>query len=146
MKELTDREKLLISSVIINKQDRFPMAIEERADAIKEYSKSLLVFDKLELYEDIRAEFEQLRDFIKSINFGETANYDGALTDLSNREKYIYYNVEMCFIEELPFEVLVAIKSAFQTMLGIKDDLKILELVTQQFNDTVDYLEYLHKV
>lgn len=140
--DLTDTEKLIVATVIINKQTANPMTLDRRAELIKEYSKSLQVFDKGDLYYNMKRELDQLRLFLKSAETGEVVNYYGNYSGLTKREKYIYYNTELMFVEDLPFIVLATVKSSIMIMLDIKEDKDLLELVETHINQVLDYLQF----
>jgi hypothetical protein len=139
---LTDREKLIISSLIIKRQSAIPLSIDDRIQLLKDYSIGLHLTDKEEIYYQMAREKDQLQEILTSLELETIADYFGNYTNLGIREKYILYNIELMFVDDLPLTKLSTIKSAIMVILGIKDDKKLLELVEDQVNQTIDYLEY----
>lgn len=141
--ELTDREKLLIATLCIRKQAVFYMGDFKRTELVKEFSKSLNVDDPENLYIQMKFEEDQLREMLKDIDYDQECNFDGMASSLDNREKFIFYHVSLMLVKDLPFEVNVTLGQMIKVLLGIEDGQKILEKVLKQFNDSLDFIEYM---
>ena len=141
--ELTDREKLIIATLCVRKQNVYLMGDFKRTELVKEFSKSLEIIDKEGLYIECKFEEDQFKAMLHDIEVGQEANFDGTYSSLDNREKYIFYNVSMILVKDLPLEVSISIKELLKVILGIKQDQELLEQVLKQFNETLDYIVFV---
>ena len=142
-KPLTDREKLIISTIVISQQDAFEVTPDQRASLVREYRKVLTVPNTQELFDDLKKEYTQLQNVIEKIECNETADFDGAFSELNNREKYISYNVMLSLAKDLPIEVYYGLKSTIMTLLGVTEDTKLLDMVRLQMNESFSFIKTL---
>lgn len=145
MLELTDIEKFVIALVMINKQTAINFSQDRRADLVEEYSKSLELPDRETLVFDMIEEYNQFRQLLRNAETGETVNYIENLTPLTKRAKYVYYNMELMFVERLPFNYLMSIKRTLMFLCDMQDDNDLLEACKEQTDNIIDFLEFIEK-
>lgn len=145
MLELTDIEKFCIALVMINKQKAIDFSPTRRADLIEEYSKSLELPDREYLIFEFITEYNQFKRLLHNAETGEQVNYIDNLTFLSKRAKYVYYNMELMFVERLPFDILMSLKHTLMYICEIEDDNELLEACKEQTDNIIDFLEYVEK-
>jgi hypothetical protein len=141
--ELTDREKLLIATLCIRKQAVYVMGDFKRTELVKEFSKSLNVQNAEELFFQMKFEEDQLKGMLKDIEIGNECNFFGDYSSLNNQEKFIFYSVSLMLVKDLPYEMNISLTQMLKVLLGIEKDRELLEKVLKQFNDSLDFIEYM---
>lgn len=137
---LTDREKLIISLHYITNTGE--IGSHTKRFAITEYVKSYQI-NYLEVVEEMNKEFSQFHKLLNHIALNHTADFNGNYSLLSNREKYIFYNVGFLFQKLLSTNQIALLKEMLRNILQISDDDILLDEIQDQIKNTVEFLEYI---
>lgn len=141
---LTDKHKLIIASIYLQKQTNQVMAFEDRVTAVQNYSIALeLDEDKIDLYENVQ--IEEL-NFIAKFSLMGVSFIELEPSNLNNLEKFIVYQTELLMVVgDIPYAVKANFSNQIGADLGIKDATPILELIAEQCNELEKFIIYLNK-
>jgi hypothetical protein len=140
--DLTDLEKFIIASITIKKQEQTFLSEEMQVLLIAEYAKGLKHFNKAETLIKMVEELGQLEDFLGCLNIGAPAHLNNDVTDLTQREKFVFYSVELMFCRSLPLEIYIMITEQIKELFSVSNYQNILELVQNQINESLEFVKY----
>jgi hypothetical protein len=141
---LSDKEIFIISSITIKKQEQIFLTEEMQVLLIAEYAKSLGVFDKAGLLINMVEELGQLEDFLGCLQIGAPAHLTNALTEMTDREKFVFFSVELMFCRNLPMDIYLMITSQIKELFGIDLPYEFLEVIQNQINESLKFVKYSH--
>lgn len=140
---LTDKHKLIIASIYLQKQTNQVMAFEERVKSLQDYSIALEVEDVVDLYENIQ--IEEL-NFIAKFSLMGVSFITLEPSNLNNLEKFIVYQTELLMVVgEIPYAVKANFSNQLSKDLGVSNPTPILELIAEECNELEKYILYLNK-
>lgn len=141
--ELTNREKLIIASVVISRQNFYVLGQIKRGDLLAHFAKAFDV-NESEFIVELYKEQQQFIRIMQELVNNETLNIDCMFSNLDNREKFIFYSVSFLF-QYLDNETYLTMVNAVAVLfypMPNETITKLLEMVSDQINETFAYIEY----
>src|SRR2546427_4353551 len=133
--ELTNEEKFAILYSWLFRQTKYPKHKQILASMLVDYSKAVDMFynrEKLIIYE------QEVANIQHSVNMALIGafSYDKNDTHLTNRLKYILWDIELMFMHKnVDITFLESIEQEIVKFLEIKDSDKISDLIIKQLSD-----------
>jgi len=142
--ELTNREKLIISWIIISRQNRYPLGQNRKTELLEHFTKAFDINEK-ELVKDIFVEQDQFMRIMNDLVDGNDLNVDCLYSNLDNREKFIFYNVGflMQYLDDFTYRTLVHQFTILFYPMPTEKVNELLNLVKNQIDSTFAYIEYV---
>lgn len=140
---LTDKEKLIIASLYLQKQTNTEISLHDRVKMLQAYTLSLDVEDTTDLYENIQIEE---MNFIAMITLMGVNFITFEPSNFNNFEKFILYQTELLLVVgDMPYAVKAEFTKKIGEDLGIGKPKEVLKLLIEQVNELENYIIYLSK-
>ena len=141
--QLTDKEKLIIASLYLQKQTNSIVSLHDRVKMVQAYRLSLDVKDTTDLYENIQIEE---MNFIAMITLMGVSFVTLEPSTFTNYEKFIIYQTELLLVVgDMPYAVKVEFCKKIADDLGIREYEKHLKLIADECNELEKFIIYLSK-
>jgi hypothetical protein len=141
--KLSDKEKLIIASLYLQKNLNYTKSLDERVKMLQDYSLSLNVPDKVDLYKNLQ--IEEL-NFISLFTLMGVSFISLEPSNFNNLEKFITYQTELVLVVgEIPYAVKAEFSKKLGEDLGIQNPKLYLKLIADQINELEKFITYLNK-
>lgn len=142
---LTDKEKYIISTLIINKQQMFIMGDFKRADLLREMGKAFDIDSFQNFFESVIYEEKQFKFILESEFKGFEILSLEKETGLTDHERLIFYSTELMLVQALPFEMLVKLKQMVMKSVNIDNDDQETKDIQEQTKETFNFITFMLK-
>ena len=143
--ELTDNQKLIISTLTIQKQIQADVDQITRVEQVKDYAKSLNIDIPSGIYEKIAIEEMNFLTMLQSQANNGIIEWNSNASDFDNETKMMIYEIEMILmLGEPPYEVTKKMEDAFKKMLNIDTfrNEELLDALVMHMDTTISYIGY----
>ena len=143
--ELTDNQKLIISTLTIQKQIQANIDQYLRVEQVKDYAKSLNIDIPSGIYEKIAIEEMNFLTMLQSQANNGIIEWNSNASDFDNETKMMIYEIEMILmLGEPPYEVTKKMEDAFKKMLNIDTfrNEELLDALVMHMDTTISYIGY----
>ena len=141
---LTDNEKFIVGVNYI--QYTKGLNNNEKLYCMHEFQKSFPI-NALDIVRECNKEYAQVLDSLNHIKRNMIVNFDGNISNLTNREKYVFYNIILPFQTILNKDYKIVFKKTLQViLLNNQDDAEIINDIAEQINETQNFIDYIRSL
>jgi hypothetical protein len=142
---LTDKEKLIISTLIINKQQMYVMGEYKRADLLREYGKAFEIESFQNFFSDLILEERHFKQVLENEFRGLGFTFLDVVSNLTNHERLIFYSTELMLVQALPFDVHAKLKNMVMKSVNIDNDDEETKEIQEQSKQTFKFITFMLK-
>ena len=142
---LTDKEKFIISTLIINKQQMFIMGDFKRADLLREMGKAFQIDSFQNFFESVIFEERAFKYILENEFKGFECLHLEKESGLNDHERLIFYTTELMLVQALPFDVHARLKNMVMKSLNIDNDDQETKDIQEQTKETFNFITFMLK-